>query len=357
MHKIRHFAPSQKLVRNFWWELSKPDQNASIPWRFQQLPSTQSEPRIQVGVYHKWTAITPPNPILMIHGLTGSHKTFSPLLRHSNYPWGVIAPDLRGHGGSEKAVPGRIGYIHDVNDYIRLTRQFQRNFFNVVAYDTGAFLALKVAQMFPELIGCITLIQGGRPGSPFSNELKDGYEGEMKKTLRGFKSKDDVIKSLGGDAPSVDVKDRLIYDYKEIMGRVIPRVQQEVVHQRLNDVESYTPTKDLLRQIQHPIVIIRSEYGFEKNTPNVILTDQDVADMKYSLNVKEVHTLKGATHGSILDTHAAQICKIQDDFLEKYDIQKIADNLMDSIRKKEEIQNAQKNMYGKGGVLEYLSAK
>src|SRR5690242_15346187 len=106
---MQKFFPRCKLVHKFkrtiYYPISKPDEKASVPWRFLQLPSSDTEPRIQVGVYHKWTALVPPNPILMLHGLLGSHKTFASLIRHANYPWGIIAPDLRGYGGSEKAVP------------------------------------------------------------------------------------------------------------------------------------------------------------------------------------------------------------------------------------------------------------
>jgi pimeloyl-ACP methyl ester carboxylesterase len=357
--KMQQIARIQKFVpkRNIWYKLSKPDEKASIPWRFVQIQATQSQPRIQVAVYNQWTSLTPPNPLLMIHGLAGSHKSFAPLVRHTNYPWGLIAHDMRGHGGSEKVPTGQIDLHHHVLDYFRLIQQFQRPFFNVIAYDTGAALALRVAQTNPELIGCIVLVQSGRLGPNFSKDLKAGYQKELTKKLKTFKSREEILNAFSEGTPSVDVKDRLNYEYKDVQGRLLPRAQNDVVLKLVEENEVKMPTEVTMKMVQHPIVVIRSEFGFEKGSPNVIVTDKDVAEFKHHCNVKEVHTLKGAVHGTILETHSAEIMTIVDNFMEKYDIQKYSDGLINTIRQKEEIQASFVSMYGKDGVLEYFTSK
>jgi pimeloyl-ACP methyl ester carboxylesterase len=77
-------------VRNYH-EIKKPDTTKPIPWRYVQIPKDEKNPNIQVAVYNHWKAILPPNPILMIHGLTGNHREFSNLIRSCNYPYGVIS--------------------------------------------------------------------------------------------------------------------------------------------------------------------------------------------------------------------------------------------------------------------------
>lgn len=339
-----------------YYEMQKIDPNLPVPWRYVQVPGELNEPRLQVAVFHKWKAIKPPAPLLMLHGLTGNHKQFNPLIRHTNYPWGILSLDLRGYGGSEKA-PSFYEIQNQVSDIERLGKFFKRPFFNVIAYDYGGSVAIRLARRYPERIGCIILIQSGRPFSSFSSELKTSYQEEIKLFTDQVKSKEEYHQKIFGNELTMDQKDFLNYNLKEIQGNLITRLSKDAIQQNLSDFENQIPTEESISYVQHPILLIRSEFGFKHGTPNHYLTNKDVKELERICNVKEVVTIKGSTHRDIISKHGKEIMEKAEGLIEKYDLQRILDTRVDKMRTKEEIERSFSKFYGKNGILEYLIKK
>src|SRR5690606_7348621 len=92
----------------------------------------------------------PPNPIVMIHNSTGTHRTFDNIVRETDYPYGVVSYDMRGRGNSgepEKGsfgLPSPYGIKNHVIDYLRVLTTLGLESCFVVGHGYGATVALNI---------------------------------------------------------------------------------------------------------------------------------------------------------------------------------------------------------------------
>lgn len=95
----------QVFAKRGYYELAEKPQDAEkpFPWRSVRLKQDEKTPHpLHVAVYNpKGTSLRPPMPIIMLPGLTSNYKVFSAICRKMNYPYGVLAMDLRGRGMSQ----------------------------------------------------------------------------------------------------------------------------------------------------------------------------------------------------------------------------------------------------------------
>lgn len=103
-------------------------------------------------------------PVLLVHGMALSAElgwASLGILDSLATRYTVIAPDLRGHGASEKPKsPGAYG-IHFVNDLVRLLDHLQMQRAHVVGYSMGSVIALKLLTTHPERVLSAVLAGGG----------------------------------------------------------------------------------------------------------------------------------------------------------------------------------------------------
>jgi pimeloyl-ACP methyl ester carboxylesterase len=80
-----------------------------------------TETYFHTGEVQLHVMVGPPNgpPLLLIHGATGSWKSWQPLLPFLLHHWQVFLPDLRGHGLSDRSPNGMEGY--HISAFIRDT--------------------------------------------------------------------------------------------------------------------------------------------------------------------------------------------------------------------------------------------
>jgi pimeloyl-ACP methyl ester carboxylesterase len=94
-------------------------------------------------------------PLWLFHGVTHRWQSFVPLLPALTPRWQLFAPDLRGHGGSDRAAVYRVGdHLEDVRALLR-----ERTDGPVVLFghSLGALLAAGVAARAPERVRAIIL--------------------------------------------------------------------------------------------------------------------------------------------------------------------------------------------------------
>ncbi len=97
-------------------------------------------------------------PMLLLHGFTGTARTWSAELEAWSVDHRVVAPDLLGHGGSEAphdpaayALERQAAAIAELLDLLEATPA------TVVGYSMGARLALVLALERPQVAGCLVL--------------------------------------------------------------------------------------------------------------------------------------------------------------------------------------------------------
>jgi lipase len=97
---------------------------------------------------------------LAFHGITASHVSWRAVARTLESKRTLIAPDLRGRGGS-RDLPGPFGMEQHAEDALRLLESRGIDRVDVIGHSMGGFVAMRFATEYPELVRSITLVDGG----------------------------------------------------------------------------------------------------------------------------------------------------------------------------------------------------
>ncbi len=107
----------------------------------------------------------PPTTLLLLHGYLDCGGTFSPLVAHLP-PWlRVLAPDLRGHGESERVPRGcwyhYVDYVRDVRAVVDALHPGGR--LVLLGHSMGGGVGLMFAGAWPEQVERLILVEGLGP--------------------------------------------------------------------------------------------------------------------------------------------------------------------------------------------------
>jgi pimeloyl-ACP methyl ester carboxylesterase len=104
---------------------------------------------------------TPERAVLLVHGLTASHKEFTrlgPALAARG--WYAVAPDLRGRGLSAKPAHGYSVAIH-ANDLLTLCDALRIPSIAVVGHSLGAVIGMYLAGLYPQRVSRLVMVDAG----------------------------------------------------------------------------------------------------------------------------------------------------------------------------------------------------
>ncbi len=131
---------------------------------------------------HEWGPPDAP-PIVLLHGLTEAGTAWPDAVRRWRSSYRVIAPDLRGHGGSPRFDESDLSRCHELwlADVLRLlsglvTRPA------VVGHSLGGLLALRAADAAPTLVRCLVLEDPAKP----TGVLDAGFIAHQERFLDSF---------------------------------------------------------------------------------------------------------------------------------------------------------------------------
>lgn len=98
-------------------------------------------------------------PLLMLHGFTGSGADLAPLARGVGTGYRVLRPDLVGHGASETPTDGAAyGMQACVAQLIELLDALGIDRVHLLGYSMGGRVALSVAAHHPERVGSVLVV-------------------------------------------------------------------------------------------------------------------------------------------------------------------------------------------------------
>ena len=106
-------------------------------------------------------------PLVMLHGLSDDGTFWAPLAPLLSPPWRVVAPDLRGHGKSDRP-PGPYHLARLADDVAALLDVLDIRSAHLAGLSMGSAVALEVAARRPEAVRSLTLLSafpGGDPGT------------------------------------------------------------------------------------------------------------------------------------------------------------------------------------------------
>lgn len=98
-------------------------------------------------------------PVLMLHGNPGSKNDFKQLAEgFASSEIRLVVPDRPGHGNSEELIPETPDPWFDAQAYSEIIKKTCSGKAYLVGYSLGAFLALKVAIKYPDMVCGLGLI-------------------------------------------------------------------------------------------------------------------------------------------------------------------------------------------------------
>jgi pimeloyl-ACP methyl ester carboxylesterase len=105
--------------------------------------------------------------VLLIHGITNSCQSWEPAMRHLARDHDVIAPDLPGHGDSERqrgdhSLGAHACMVRDLLHVLEIERV------TVVGHSLGGGIAMQFAYQFPEMTDRLVVVSSGGLGRDVS---------------------------------------------------------------------------------------------------------------------------------------------------------------------------------------------
>jgi len=113
----------------------------------------------RISVWHR-PAIPGKPTVLLIHGLTGTSRWWSPVIARLPEEVGVIAPDLRGRGGSWET-PGPFELSAMATDLSHCLNHFEIPTATIAGYSMGAWLAAIFGSTRHRRVKALVLVDGG----------------------------------------------------------------------------------------------------------------------------------------------------------------------------------------------------
>lgn len=94
------------------------------------------------------------------HGITATHRCWSNVAEHLGDDVTLIAPDLRGRGGSN-AISGPLGIARHTDDLVAVLDHLQIESAPFVGHSMGAFVVAAAAARHPARVSSLVIIDGG----------------------------------------------------------------------------------------------------------------------------------------------------------------------------------------------------
>jgi pimeloyl-ACP methyl ester carboxylesterase len=109
--------------------------------------------------------------VLFVHGLLGSHRHWTQLMRTLAADRRLVAPDLFGHGSSAKprgdySLGAHAGTLRDLLDRLEIGQV------TLVGHSLGGGIAMQFSYLFPERVSRLVLVSSGGLGRELSPALR-----------------------------------------------------------------------------------------------------------------------------------------------------------------------------------------
>jgi pimeloyl-ACP methyl ester carboxylesterase len=249
--------------------------------------------------------------VLAVHGITGSHRSWSPVARHLGDDVTFLAPDLRGRGASG-ALPGPYGLASHIEDLVAVLDHVgatpisgtpqtpgisgtpQTPGVVLAGHSMGAFVVAGLAAAHPARVHAVALVDGGLvlpvPEDVDSDKVLEMVLGPALARLRMTFETPDAYRDFWRAHPAfsgpgmwgADVEDYVDYDLAGPPGQLRSRVSEVAVRADGADLLDVGAVRRAFMALACPTVVVRAPRGL-LDEPNPLLPEAAVAEAKAAL--------------------------------------------------------------------------
>src|ERR687890_969713 len=257
-----------------------------------------------------------PDPIVCLHGITAQHRAFNAAARYLESSRGLVGVDLRGRGDSDKPEWG-YGLEAHAADVVRVLDHLGLRSAVLAGHSMGAFVALKMALMFPDRVRALVLLDGGwprveSPPQEMTEEekqeaaaLEEGLARAFERLDMTFESPDAYLdfwfpdQNLKMEDLPPELADYYLYDLGEVEGGYNPKASRVAAEEDSPSVSSTSPTAEEMRGVGCPVALVRASQGFFPGSEPLI-SDEVSELMARLLDIRTEVLLEGANHYTML---------------------------------------------------------
>lgn len=272
---------------------------------------------------HEWGPPTPTVPVVLaVHGITGNGLSWA-MVAERLPEVRVIAPDLRGRGGS-RGLPGPCGMARHADDLAGLLGRLEVPRAVVVGHSMGGFVSMVLRHRHPRRVSGLLLVDGGLPlavpDGISAEQLTQAVLGPALARLSMTFPDRDAYRAFWRAHPAFAtdwgpaVEAYVDYDLVGEPPRLHSSVQPDAVRDDSVDQLEGSALRDAVAALaDQPLTLLRAPRGLQDDPPG--LYPEDLLD-SYDLSGLRWTTVPDVNHYTILlsargaDTVAAAIGEV-----------------------------------------------
>jgi pimeloyl-ACP methyl ester carboxylesterase len=255
--------------------------------------------------------------VIAVHGITASHVSWYAVAGHLQPEIPVIAPDLRGRGGSG-ALSGPYGMAAHARDVLDVAAALGVERAVIAGHSMGGYVATQAAAADPDRIRAVLLVDGGLPGradpDADPDEAAEAVLGPALQRLRMTFSSREEYRDFWRPHPAFEgrwselVEAYVDYDLEEGSGGAWrSRVSEDAVRGDYRDTFANPAATRGLEQLSVPVVFLRAPRGL-RNEPPGFYAPEYVAEVAGRLPSMHVEDVPGCNHYMVvLDDACARL--------------------------------------------------
>ena len=269
-------------------------------------------------------------PIVALHALTTSYKTFVGIGERLAGRRPLFAPDLRGRGDSDKPA-GPYGMATHAADVAAAMRAMGIGPAVVVGHSMGAYVVGALAAAAPDLVAGVVLLDGGHPPDLPPGLDPDAHLDEILgpvigRLRRDFTTLEEYLESWRTLPTFADMRGRIVwgpwvesylaYDLGREDGRLRPKASESGVRADFADMGDREAAERRLRAVTAPVMVVRAESGLAPDQPPV-LSEEAVDRIRRCCAAGLIeHVVAETTHYTIAlaDPGASTVAQLLVDF-------------------------------------------
>jgi pimeloyl-ACP methyl ester carboxylesterase len=212
--------------------------------------------------------------VVCLPGLSANIRGFDAIARHlADNGFRVVAFDMRGRGKSETTPPGTYGWPAHAADAAEVARQLGSGPIMLVGWSMGAFVALQVASMEPQLLRRVVLMDACGPAGAEAEALIRLAVDRLGSVYPSVGQYLDLVMKIGTITPWDPLWEGYFeYELEAVEGGVRTRTSREAVVEDFEYGSTHDP-RDLWPALSMPVLLVRASRPLIPGGPFIVSTE------------------------------------------------------------------------------------